>query len=105
MDHLFIRWPQFCVELCILIIVTFLYTTLLCRWEFPHINIRLDGDKVGSFTNIEAFKKHEFAIQAKEDNPVLSLVMDNDTVDFGTGEDRNSFIRYVLFEKIRAIHR
>ena len=68
--------------------------------EFPKINIFIDEDKVGSFTNEKDFKKHEYIVHINDYNPVLRFEMINDAIDKETEEDRNSFISSILLERI-----
>ena len=65
---------------------------------YPHLNIYVDNQPMGSFFVTQDLQKKEFDLDIKKDSDViLKIGMDNDFAD--ASGDRNAFISKIIITK------
>jgi hypothetical protein len=70
--------------------------------EYPHLNVYLNESKIGNLFINESYEDHSsFFVEVNTDTKgVISIEFDNDKFDPVTKQDRNTFIKNVLFYKL-----
>jgi uncharacterized membrane protein len=67
---------------------------------FPHLVISLGNKTIGDFYTASSYQDKELSFkQAHSDSVRVTITLDNDLADPQTGDDRNAFLRKILFIK------